>query len=430
MGKVKYTDYSFGDISSLQDFMIDSNSNLYDTDLINFYLNKFKKRINVHKKQKKFITTETIRNIQSDIIDAQSYFLASKVPEYEFKDTANTKEFKDYFERTLIKSDILNQNLALLKDSLTYGQGYELVYYEFDKALNDVVVKFTNINPENCFILFSNDNSQKILSAFILSSFEDYKSKEVKYTLKQITKDKIVDYELSKGLNITKKGAISEDINIANKVLISISKCNIENKPTYYNSLNSILRLDYIDKLQDEFLYQSVNPLIILENLDIVLTEEQEERGITKQDIINKAKEEGLIILNNSGGFGENKSNIEILASKINLQDVTSIATILETDIKQRNGLVDMSNTLKSNASAESLKYKFVDLDRKVSNIEPFFRMALQNRLQIIINIYNYYNPAKKVNIEDVSFSFIKNTTILKDENENESEEFLDSKLG
>lgn len=430
MGKVKYTDYSFGDISSLQDFMIDSNSNLYDTDLINFYLNKFKKRINVHKKQKKFITTETIRNIQSDIIDAQSYFLASKVPEYEFKDTANTKEFKDYFERTLIKSDILNQNLALLKDSLTYGQGYELVYYEFDKKLNDVVVKFTNINPENCFILFSNDNNQKILSAFILSSFEDYKSKEVKYTLKQITKDKIVDYELSKGLNITKKGAINEDVNIANKVLISISKCNVENKPTYYNSLNSILRLDYIDKLQDEFLYQSVNPLIILENLDIVLTEEQEERGITKQDIINKAKEEGLIILNNSGGFGENKSNIEILASKINLQDVTSIATILETDIKQRNGLVDMSNTLKSNASAESLKYKFVDLDRKVSNIEPFFRMALQNRLQIIINIYNYYNPAKKVNIEDVSFSFIKNTTILKDENENESEEFLDSKFG
>lgn len=428
MGKVKYTDYSFGDISSLNDFMIDSNSNLYDTDLINFYLNKFKKRINVHKKQKKFITTETIRNIQSDIIDAQSYFLASKVPEYEFKDTANTKDFRDYFERTLIKSDILNQNLVLLKDSLTYGQGYELVYYEFDKELNDVVVKFTNINPENCFILFSNDNNQKILSAFILSSFEDYKSKEVKYTLKQITKDKIVDYELSKGLNITKKGAISEDVNIANKVLISISKCNVENKPTYYNSLNSILRLDYIDKLQDEFLYQSVNPLIILENLDIVLTEEQEEMGITKQDIINKAKEEGLIILNNSSGFGENKSNIEILASKINLQDVTSIATILETDIKQRNGLVDMSNTLKSNASAESLKYKFVDLDRKVSNIEPFFRMALQNRLQIIINIYNYYNPAKKVNVEDVSFSFIKNTTILKDENE--SEEFLDSKLG
>lgn len=428
MGKVKYTDYSFGDISSLNDFMIDSNSNLYDTDLINFYLNKFKKRMNVHKKQKKFITTETIRNIQSDIIDAQSYFLASKVPEYEFKDTSNTKDFKDYFERTLIKSDILNQNLALLKDSLTFGQGYELVYYEFDKELNDVVVKFTNINPENCFILFSNDNNQKILSAFILSSFEDYKSKEVKYTLKQITKDKIVDYELSKGLNITKKGAINVDVNIANKVLISISKCNVENKPTYYNSLNSILRLDYIDKLQDEFLYQSVNPLIILENLDIVLTEEQEERGITKQDIINKAKEEGLIILNNSGGFGENKSNIEILASKINLQDVTSIATILETDIKQRNGLVDMSNTLKSNASAESLKYKFVDLDRKVSNIEPFFRMALQNRLQIIINIYNYYNPAKKVNIEDVSFSFIKNTTILKDKNE--SDEFLDSKLG
>lgn len=428
MGKVKYTDYSFGDISSLNDFMIDSNSNLYDTDLINFYLNKFKKRINVHKKQKKFITTETIRNIQSDIIDAQSYFLASKVPEYEFKNTANTKDFKEYFERTLIKSDILNQNLALLKDSLTFGQGYELVYYEFDKDLNDVVVKFTNINPENCFILFSNDNNQKILSAFILSSFEDYRSKEVKYTLKQITKDKIVDYELSKGLNITKKGAISEDINIANKVLISVAKCNIENKPTYFNSLNSILRLDYIDRLQDEFLYQSVNPLIILENLDIVLTEEQEERGITKQDIINKAKEEGLIILNNSGGFGENKSNIEILASKINLQDVTAIATILETDIKQRNGLVDMSNTLKSNASAESLKYKFVDLDRKVSNIEPFFRMALQNRLQIIINIYNYYNPAKKVNIEDVSFSFIKNTTILKDENE--SEEFLDSKLG
>ena len=428
MGKVKYTDYSFGDISSLNDFMIDSNSNLYDIKLINFYLNKFKKRINVHKKQKKFITTETIRNIQSDIIDAQSYFLASKVPEYEFKDTANTKDFKEYFERTLIKSDILNQNLALLKDSLTFGQGYELVYYEFDKDLNDVVVKFTNINPENCFILFSNDNNQKILSAFILSSFEDYRSKEVKYTLKQITKDKIVDYELSKGLNITKKGAISEDINIANKVLISVAKCNIENKPTYFNSLNSILRLDYIDRLQDEFLYQSVNPLIILENLDIVLTEEQEERGITKQDIINKAKEEGLIILNNSGGFGENKSNIEILASKINLQDVTAIATILETDIKQRNGLVDMSNTLKSNASAESLKYKFVDLDRKVSNIEPFFRMALQNRLQIIINIYNYYNPAKKVNIEDVSFSFIKNTTILKDENE--SEEFLDSKLG
>lgn len=428
MGKVKYTDYSFGDISSLNDFMIDSNSNLYDIKLINFYLNKFKKRINVHKKQKKFITTETIRNIQSDIIDAQSYFLASKVPEYEFKNTANTKDFKEYFERTLIKSDILNQNLALLKDSLTFGQGYELVYYEFDKDLNDVVVKFTNINPENCFILFSNDNNQKILSAFILSSFEDYRSKEVKYTLKQITKDKIVDYELSKGLNITKKGAISEDINIANKVLISVAKCNIENKPTYFNSLNSILRLDYIDRLQDEFLYQSVNPLIILENLDIVLTEEQEERGITKQDIINKAKEEGLIILNNSGGFGENKSNIEILASKINLQDVTAIATILETDIKQRNGLVDMSNTLKSNASAESLKYKFVDLDRKVSNIEPFFRMALQNRLQIIINIYNYYNPAKKVNIEDVSFSFIKNTTILKDENE--SEEFLDSKLG
>lgn len=428
MGKVKYTDYSFGDISSLNDFMTDSNSNLYDIKLINFYLNKFKKRINVHKKQKKFITSETIRNIQSDIIDAQSYFLASKVPEYEFKNTANTKDFKDYFERTLIKSDILNQNLALLKDSLTFGQGYELVYYEFDKELNDVVVKFTNINPENCFILFSNDNNQKILSAFILSSFEDYKSKEVKYTLKQITKDKIVDYELSKGLNITKKGAINEDVNIANKVLISIAKCNVENKPTYFNTLNSILRLDYIDRLQDEFLYQSVNPLIILENLDIVLTEEQEERGITKQDIINKAKEEGLIILNNSGGFGENKSNIEILASKINLQDVTAIATILETDIKQRNGLVDMSNTLKSNASAESLKYKFVDLDRKVSNIEPFFRMALQNRLQIIINIYNYYNPAKKVNIEDVSFSFIKNTTILKDENE--SEEFLDSKLG
>ncbi len=430
MGKVKYTDYSFGDISSLNDFMIDSNSNLYDIKLINFYLNKFKKRIAVHKKQKKFITSETIRNIQSDIIDAQSYFLASKIPNYEFKDTANTKEFKDYFERTIIKSDILNQNLSLLKDSLTFGQGYELVYYEFDKDLNDVVVKFTNINPENCFILFSNDNNQKILSAFILSSFEDYKSKEVKYTLKQITKDKIVDYELSKGLNITKKGAINEDINIANKVLISISKCNVENKPTYYNSLYSILRLDYIDKLQDEFLYQSVNPLIILENLDIILTEEQEERGITKQDIINKAKEEGLIILNNSGGFGENKSNIEILASKINLQDVTSIATILETDIKQRNGLVDMSNTLKSNASADSMKYKFVDLDRKVSNIEPFFRMALQNRLQIIVNIYNFYNPAKTVNVEDVSFSFIKNTTILKDENENESEEFLDSKLG
>lgn len=430
MGKVKYTDYSFGDISSLNDFMIDSNSNLYDIKLINFYLNKFKKRINVHKKQKKFITSETIRNIQSDIIDAQSYFLASKIPEYEFKDTANTKDFKDYFERTILKSDILNQNLSLLKDSLSYGQGYELVYYEFDKDLNDVVVKFTNINPENCFLLFSNDNNQKILSAFILSSFEDYRSKEVKYTLKQITKDKIVDYELSKGLNITKKGAINEDVNIANKVLISISKCNTENKPTYYNTLNSILRLDYIDKLQDEFLYQSVNPLIILENLDIILTEEQEERGITKQDIINKAKEEGLIILNNSGGFGENKSNIEILASKINLQDVTSIATILETDIKQRNGLVDMSNTLKSNASADSMKYKFVDLDRKVSNIEPFFRMALQNRIQIIINIYNYYNPAKLIDVEDVSFSFIKNTTILKDENENESEEFLDSKLG
>lgn len=430
MGKVKYTDYSFGDISSLNDFMIDSNSNLYDIKLINFYLNKFKKRINVHKKQKKFITSETIRNIQSDIIDAQSYFLASKVPEYVFKDTANTKEFKDFFERTILKSDILNQNLTLLKDSLTYGQGYELVYYEFDKDLNDVVVKFTNINPENCFILFSNDNNQKILSAFILSSFEDYKSKEVKYTLKQITKDKIVDYELSKGLNITKKGAINEDVNIANKVLISISKCNVENKPTYYPTLNSILRLDYIDKLQDEFLYQSVNPLIILENLDIILSEEQEERGITKQDIINEAKEKGLIILNSSGGFGENKSNIEILASKINLQDVTAIATILETDIKQRNGLVDMSNTLKSNASADSMKYKFVDLDRKVSNIEPFFRMALQNRIQIIINIYNYYNPAKLIDVEDVSFSFIKNTTILKDENEKESEEFLDSKLG
>lgn len=430
MGKVKYTDYSFGDISSLNDFMIDSNSNLYDIKLINFYLNKFKKRINVHKKQKKFITSETIRNIQSDIIDAQSYFLASKIPEYEFKDTANTKEFKNYFERTILKSDILNQNLSLLKDSLTYGQGYELVYYEFDKDLNDVVVKFTNINPQNCFILFSNDNNQKILSAFILSSFEDYKSKEVKYTLKQITKDKIVDYELTKGLNITKKGAINVDVNIANKVLISISKCNTENKPTYSPTLNSILRLDYIDKLQDEFLYQSVNPLIILENLDIILTEEQEERGITKQDIINEAKEKGLIILNSSGGFGENKSNIEILASKINLQDVTAIATILETDIKQRNGLVDMSNTLKSNASADSMKFKFVDLDRKVSNIEPFFRMALQNRIQIIINIYNYYNPAKIVDVEDVSFSFIKNTTILKDENEKESEEFLDSKLG
>lgn len=411
--KERYKKTIYKNKGILEDFMVRESTNIYDIKFINYYLKKFKARQLIHKKQSDFLENNvTIRNLQNDIVDAQAYFLASKPLDYTFKNSANNAKFISFFEKTLLDNDDTSKNLEFLKESLKMGQSYEIVHYQKNKETGELEAKYTLINASNCFLIFSNEASQRILCAFVIDSYEDYLKRDIQYTLTQITPDLIIKYNMSKNYEVKADSLISEEPNILGKVNVSITKATKDNLPAYENSVSSILRLDYFDRIIDGIAHQTIEPLIILKNLSIPITEEELNKGITQKDIIDRARETGNLAVNDESLTATN-SDVQVLESKTTILEVKALIDDILLEVKNTNGLLDMSNTTKANASADSLKYKFVDLDRKVSNLEPLFKMALRNRIKLLVRVYNYFNYGAGVDDTDIEFNFVKNLTVL-----------------
>lgn len=276
-----------------------------------------------------------------------------------------------------------SQDIDWLTNALIFGSGVELYWLN-----SEAQVRYSQINPLNCFIIYSNDLEQEILAAvrwYDRSNIDD----DDTVIVELYDKDKKTVFKCI-GLG-GELSFLEEEYHYFKDVPVSVFHLNGTDESIF----NGIITLqDAYNELQsceiDEF-SQWADAYLALTNVD------------AERDDIASMKEQRVLCLPEGATASwlvKNASDTQIENMLLNVRkNIFKIANA--PDLSDENFMAQ---------SGVAIQYKLVGFENAASAIVARFTKAIQRRLRLICNILNI--KASDVIAREVSVTFTRNLPV------------------
>ncbi len=375
-------------------FYIDKTKEMtidYLQTIINIFITKYKPKLVRYKryfdgKQDIIFKPQTdekpsnivVTNFTSLIVDNfQGYLTGLPI-------TLKSKDDIEELQRVLKSNDYQTEDNKLLENALIYGISYELSYLDENSE-----VKFTIIDSENSFPIYSNTVDKELLYFVRLYSVDNIEYSSPQYIVELYSNGNIRRFKSD--LNYTSLIEFENSSNVFGKVPVSIFNLNNENVSIFdkvmtlqdaYNTLQSG-EIDDFQSFCDAYL--------VLTNLTA-----------DEEDIASMRKNR-LLMLDDSG-------KADYLTKSINDTQIDNMLANIEKNIFLVSNCMNFADDKLMAQSGIAIKYKLIGMESKSSNIEKQMRKALNSRIKFIAEILNYKGYA--INTDDIEIVFTRNIPV------------------
>ena len=312
---------------------------------------------------------------------ATAYFLGKPIS-YTLQDDKLKKDFEKLSEY-LSTEEEQQENFEHSENCSIFGKSYELWYKNVDNTIGNVVV-----DPRDCFILRDNTVKKEITAAV---RWDKTKNKEDKwvYTLEVYDSTTVTTYEF-----------LSESDKKEVPNIKGVTKLHGFNQVPIIEFLNNKRAFGDFKKVvslidgYDETASTSVDDMTDFTDALLVLTNV----GGTDKETLKKIKEDKLMLIDDDG-------DAKWLIKQVNDSYAQNNKNRLNQDIHKFSMIPDMQDKeFSGNSSGVALGYKLLALEQLAAQKEMYFKKAINQRLQLMIDFHNL-----KIKATDIQKVFTRN---------------------
>ena len=312
---------------------------------------------------------------------ATAYFLGKPIT-YALQNDKFEKDFEKLSEY-LTTEEEQQENYEHSQNCSIFGKSYELWYKNVDNTINNVVV-----DPRDCFILRDNTVKKNTIAAV---RWDKTKNKDNKwlYTLEVYDDRNVTTYEY---INDSDKKEIptvkgESKLHGFNRVpiieFLNNKRANgdFERVISLIDGYNTVISAS-IDDMTD-----FTDAILVLTNV-----------GGTDKETLKKVKDDKLMLIDDDG-------DAKWLIKQINDTYAQNNKNRLNQDIHKFSMIPDMQDKeFSGNSSGVALAYKLLALEQLTAQKEMYFKKALNERLQLMIDFHNL-----KIKSTDIQKVFTRN---------------------
>ena len=312
---------------------------------------------------------------------ATAYFLGKPIT-YALQNDNFKKDFEKLSEY-LATEEEQQENYEHSQNCSIFGKSYELWYKNVDNTIDNVVV-----DPRDCFILRDNTVKKNIIAAV---RWDKTKNKDNKwlYTLEVYDDRNVTTYEY---INDSDKKEIptvkgESKLHGFNRVpiieFLNNKRANgdFERVISLIDGYNTVISAS-IDDMTD-----FTDAILVLTNV-----------GGTDKETLKKVKDDKLMLIDDDG-------DAKWLIKQINDTYAQNNKNRLNQDIHKFSMIPDMQDKeFSGNSSGVALGYKLLALEQLTAQKEMYFKKALNQRLQLMIDFHNL-----KIPVTDIQKVFTRN---------------------
>ena len=319
-----------------------------------------------------------ITNYCKIITDTYGGYICGKPVSY-----SSNEDITD-IQDTLNYNDSAAQDMAMITNALIYGVAYELQW--IDKYSQ---VRYSQINPLNCFAIFDNTLDCELLYFVRWYKLNAIDDTDNTFVIEVYDKNTIRHYT-TLGLG----GALTEldtEPHYFGDVPVTVFYLN-DNEENIFNSV--ITLNDAYNELQsseiDDF-NAWVDAYLTFTGVD------------AETDDINAMKEDRVLVLPEG-------AEASWLTKNANDTQIVNILENIKKNIFKVTACPDMADETFLAQSGTALAYKLVGFENVASGIVARFTKALQRRIELICNVLNL--KASDATWRDIRINFVRNLPI------------------
>ena len=319
-----------------------------------------------------------ITNYCKIITDTYGGYICGKPVSY-----SSNEDITD-IQDTLNYNDSAAQDMSMITNALIYGVAYELQW--IDKYSQ---VRYSQINPLNCFAIFDNTLDCELLYFVRWYKLNAIDDSDKTYAVEVYDKNTIRHYttpELGGALT-----EVDTEPHYFGDVPVTVFYLN-ENEENIFNSV--ITLNDAYNELQsseiDDF-NAWVDAYLTFTGVD------------AETDDINAMKEDRVLVLPEG-------AEASWLTKNANDTQIVNILENIKKNIFKVTACPDMADETFLAQSGTALAYKLVGFENVASGIVARFTKALQRRIELICNVLNL--KASDATWRDISINFVRNLPI------------------
>ena len=316
--------------------------------------------------------------IASYLVDISNGFFLGKPVSYS---SANNEELMSKIQDIFDKNHEQNHNSLLGKSLSIYGVGYELLYMN---ELNEI--KLANLNPQEVFMVYSNNIEQKPLVAIRYYDIFDYITEET-ITHVEVYSDSLIRYYKVEDETLV---LIDEHEHYFKEVPVVVFFNNEEQIGDFTRAIDLIDAYDKAVSDTSNNLEYFSDAYLVLSNIDM-----------NEEDIATMKEKRVMVV-------GENGSCEWLIKNTANME-IEEFKNRLMEDIFNFTSIPNINSEKFGNAtSGEALKYKLFALENFVSTKERMFKKGLEQRIKLITEILNIMGTGQ-YDYSEIVMSFTRN---------------------
>ena len=319
-----------------------------------------------------------ITNYCKIITDTYGGYICGKPVSY-----SSNEDITD-IQDTLNYNDSAAQDMSMITNALVYGVAYELQW--IDKYSQ---VRYSQINPLNCFAIFDNTLDCELLYFVRWYKLNAIDDSDKTYAIEVYDKNTIRHYttpELGGALT-----EVDTEPHYFGDVPVTVFYLN-ENEENIFNSV--ITLNDAYNELQsseiDDF-NAWVDAYLTFTGVD------------AETDDINAMKEDRVLVLPEG-------AEAKWLTKNANDTQIVNILENIKKNIFKVTACPDMADENFLAQSGTALAYKLVGFENVASGIVTRFTKALQRRIELICNVLNL--KASDATWRDIRINFVRNLPV------------------
>lgn len=312
---------------------------------------------------------------------ATAYFLGKPIT-YGLQNDTFAKDFEKLSEY-LATEEEQQENYEHSQNCSIFGKSYELWYKNIDNTIDNVVV-----DPRDCFILRDNTVKKNIIAAV---RWDKTKNKDNKwlYTLEVYDDRNVTTYQYINDSDKKEVPTVTGETKLHgfNQVPIIEFLNNKRANGDFERVISLIDGYNTITSASIDDMTDFTDAILVLTNV-----------GGTDKETLKKVKDDKLMLIDDDG-------DAKWLIKQINDTYSQNNKNRLNQDIHKFSMIPDMQDKeFSGNSSGVALGYKLLALEQLTAQKEMYFKKALNQRLQLMIDFHNLQIP-----VTDIQKVFTRN---------------------
>lgn len=312
---------------------------------------------------------------------ATAYFLGKPIT-YGLQDDKLKKDFEKLSDY-LATEEEQQENYEHSQNCSIFGKSYELWYKNVDNTIDNVVV-----DPRDCFILRDNTVKKNIIAAVRWDKVKNQEDKWL-YTLEVYDNKTVTTYEYVSDSDKKEVPTVKGESKLHGFNRVPIIEF-LNNKRANGDFKNVISLIDGYNEATST----AIDDMTDFTDAILVLTNV----GGTDKETLKKVKDDKLMLIDDDG-------DAKWLIKQVNDSYAQNNKNRLNQDIHKFSMIPDMQDKeFSGNSSGVALGYKLLALEQLASQKEMYFKKAINQRLQLMIDFHNL-----KIKATDIQKVFTRN---------------------